>query len=163
MQFDMTKLDPFMYVGNKDIDDDHTKLLEIIGKLSDKEATKDKLATLKICDQLQQYVDYHFKREEILMEKIKYPDLQRHKELHREFENKVHHYTERMRNNWQPWYPGSLYILLQEWLLRHIIDEDLRCGVWARDRKLPPLRKRKPIDEVMKAIDQLTKNQRLCK
>lgn len=163
MQFEMTKLDSFMYVGNKDIDDDHTKLLEIIGKLSDREATKDKQYTLGVCAELARYVDYHFRREEVIMEKLKYPDLERHKKLHKEFEEKAHSYIDRMHKNWQTWYAGSLYVLLLEWLVRHIIDEDLRCSAWAREGKFPPLRKRRPINEVLKDIEPLTKKYKLIK
>jgi len=80
-----------------------------------------------VLDELIQYANYHFRDEEKVMETIGFPrvEFERHKRLHEAFTKELG----RLMNE-------PLWVVLdfiQNWLLGHILAEDMRIGRFLRD------------------------------
>jgi hemerythrin-like metal-binding protein len=78
-------------------------------------------------------VDYtfmHFDSEERLMERVAYPDLDAHKEVHLRFKERVKAIHQQFLEK-----PGALkaeevLALVQDWFAHHILGEDMRFKPW---------------------------------
>ena len=85
-------------------------------------------------DELIDYATYHFSTEEELMQKIRYPDLEKHKKDHGVFSGKV----VEIQKDYQAGRKGvSLEILtfLQGWLSVHILQTDREIGRFLASEK----------------------------
>ncbi|TDX53211.1 bacteriohemerythrin [Orenia marismortui] len=89
----------------------------------------DKIEVKESLDFLADYIDKHFREEEEIQRKYKYPDYKRHKGIHERFEEKI----EEFRKNYSQ---GSidesslmkLNELVTSWLIEHIKKEDQRLA-----------------------------------
>ncbi len=114
--------------GIKKIDEEHKILVEMLNKLessmySDK---KDKVLAL-VLRNLVDYVKFHFKSEEEVMEKIGFPELQRHRKLHKNLVHEVATILLDLKHG-RAWSVPELVGFLQHWLMDHILGEDLKIG-----------------------------------
>ena len=81
-------------VGIKKFDDQHKELLRI-GRdiVSAFEGTEEGIDQydhiIKLLNELKDYTVYHFESEEKAMEKADYPKLEKHKEVHQKFVDKL--------------------------------------------------------------------------
>ncbi len=120
-----------MSVGNDLIDGDHRYLICMINTVELAMVSKEPNNILMVVlDQLYYYTQMHFNREEELQEKINYSHYFNHKKSHKdlvvqlnEIKNKISelrvdsdHYNDKVSN---------LVIFLRNWLLDHVIKEDL--------------------------------------
>jgi two-component system cell cycle response regulator len=113
-------------IGVEVIDTEHKKILSIINTLSEEVTSKESNSVIsKTFDELEAYADYHFKHEEELMESCSAPDIEDHKEKHRMFFTTVLE----MKNNFiagqSELAAEEIGIFLMNWLVNHIIAEDL--------------------------------------
>jgi hemerythrin len=70
---------------------------------------------------INEYTRIHFKIEENFLEKCKYPELEAHKEFHRELINKLNKVgKESLRQH----DPAEFFAFLKEWWINHIRDKD---------------------------------------
>ncbi len=123
---DVGKWSDVMSVGVGAIDADHRRLFGLFNHLrsmenTDKDASK--IITKMLAD-LYEYTDYHFKREETLMEACGYPDLEDHRKKHRMLMEKVMDFADDL-----PSAPGASQVrniadFLDDWLVNHIMKED---------------------------------------
>ncbi|MFI3253983.1 MAG: hemerythrin family protein [Eubacteriales bacterium] len=119
-----------MEVGNYQIDGEHKQLLEKINEFYTAcSEGKAKEETLNILRFLKQYTVSHFAHEEKLQEASNYPDIKRHKELHRQFILSVEDIEHKLKTE------GVSVTLVVEinqkigfWLINHIKREDVRLG-----------------------------------
>jgi hemerythrin len=113
-------------IGNEVIDRQHRQFLETLNSYYEimfggKKGEVDK----ELIDKLKDYAATHFRFEENLMESIGYPEIKRHQNQHRSFESMVRDFdsthlkgkSETLRN---------AVMLLRDWFLNHILDEDKR-------------------------------------
>ncbi len=84
---------------------------------------------------LARFVDEHFGDEELAMAESGYPDLERHRELHRAFTRELAGLVERHRvQGATPSFLLALANLFESWLTLHISQVDQRLGEFLRGR-----------------------------
>ncbi|MEA3291462.1 MAG: bacteriohemerythrin [Pseudomonadota bacterium] len=121
-------------VGIELIDEDHQKLFNLINQLHTAVYYYTGEAFEKqALDDLVAYTQYHFQREEDLMEKHGYPEFEAHRKEHREmiaqveqflrdYEKRGHETLKEMAN------------YLKSWLISHISDTDQRYSGFLREK-----------------------------
>ena len=129
--------------GIDKVDEDHRYLIELTNDLIqaiDKDVTKEEL--LSIFDELESYTVYHFNREEAYLheENIHLPEtlkyIKHHKAQHRYFINRLPELKERLMKSDEKSVAYDTVEFLLEWLLDHIIKEDLRINQFLEQEKL---------------------------
>ncbi len=122
--------------GNAAIDMQHKQLIQALNNLLDacsKGAGRDQLnATAKF---LLDYTSKHFADEEKLQLQNKYPDYQRHKQLHEGFKRTVRELINEL-NAQGPTVAmvGKLNATLSSWLINHIKREDKKIAEHIRSQ-----------------------------
>ncbi len=115
-------------VGDSEIDKQHQKLFHIFHKLiKSTEAEGSSLQVEQTFDQLLDYVAYHFNYEEQLMEKVSYPDLDKHKKVHEKLSKTVKKYLKKYKKSsgaQKKSVVTELARFLFDWLQGHIMKED---------------------------------------
>jgi len=119
--------DQKMSVGVEILDDDHKKLLDMFnGLLQSGVAAKDRDGLSGLLNGLRDYTNVHFAREEELMERQGYPDLDAHKAAHRYFVDEVQKLYQDYDESNAMMLRIDLILLLKEWLIEHIQSVDMR-------------------------------------
>ncbi len=128
-----------MSVGVNVIDSDHQKLFVLLNRLGyslRENLTPDILG--KVLSELSDYTDYHFEREEILMQICDYPDIAKHKRIHRILRAQVAKYRNNFKEN-----PGAVNVVqlrsfLNDWLIDHIMimDKDYESWMAGKEKAL---------------------------
>lgn len=115
-------------VGVDEIDADHHEMVSIINKLDDLMScgkTRDGLPS--IMGRLVDYTHGHFQREEALMAQYRYPGIDLHRQAHEEFIAKFSDIqTALLQGNYAV--SITLFSLLQNWLIDHIMVADRNLG-----------------------------------
>ena len=115
-------------VGVQQIDLHHQYLFSMLNKTYDAFVNKDFTHSLNnLFDELIYYATYHFSTEEDLMQKIRYPYLEKHKKEHDVFSGKV----VEVQKDYQMGKKGislETLLFLQEWLSSHILGTDSEIG-----------------------------------
>lgn len=119
-------------VGVDALDNDHQALVSMLNRLSCRSADDADVDDI-ICE-LIDYTKYHFDREEAVMEAIDYPGFEKHCDFHRGIINEANQYTkswfvERNQKNL-----SSLRRFLKDWLISHIVKEDIKIATSAMDK-----------------------------
>ncbi|AJC86314.1 hemerythrin-like metal-binding domain protein [Campylobacter sp. RM16704] len=120
-------------VHNKTIDDQHKALFEIAKKayfMTENHASINEIRSVLI--ELFEYVKTHFKDEENYMEKIGYPDLARHKKIHREITNSLIVLVKNIKTVNE--FKEKLNIITEKWLLEHILKEDMKYHTYEKQK-----------------------------
>lgn len=115
-------------VGVKEIDNEHRNLVNMITKLQnslDEGAVTNE--TGEVLKELVNYTQTHFTSEESFMEKIKFPELDKHRKLHQELSGEVIEILKKLKKG-ETLTNFDLIDFLKEWLQNHIIDEDKKIG-----------------------------------
>ncbi len=122
-------------VYNQDIDSQHRKLLAIGKKLYEYylSGSTSRNSFIEIIEELKSYTVYHFEEEEELMKRNKYPDFEKHCEIHRNFVQKVeqvNYYTFDLESKVDLM---KLIQFLSNWVIQHIKNEDNKYVVYLKD------------------------------
>ena len=120
-------------IGNLGIDNDHKRLIEIYNELVEfiqEERSREQFAY--ILSKMTDYSLTHFRKEEEYMKQLSYPDLQKHRNYHRDYI-----YTVAMYNN-ELSTTGLLdkreiVVYLKKWWVNHIMKVDLKYERFKRD------------------------------
>lgn len=107
------------------LDDDHKKLIDLINRthaLVERGGDRDQLSA--ILKELINYTEYHFRREEDMMQAVDYPDFESHRNVHSLLVAKVREYEKQLHNNFDSFDPMILLEFLSRWLMKHILHED---------------------------------------
>lgn len=119
-------------LGVDEIDSQHKELISIINdvleqvKKSGSDAVVDSLLA-----QLREYAVHHFNAEESFMEKIDYPELMKHKQIHKQLKDRVKYFqSSRFRKEDVSW--DEVKELLSTWLIEHILREDYKVAQYAK-------------------------------
>ncbi|WP_094324528.1 bacteriohemerythrin [Campylobacter avium] len=120
-------------IGNDMIDAQHKKLFEIalrIEKATNENVYQDEIK--EMLTELFNYMKEHFAYEEKYMQEISYPNLDKHKVSHRRItEDMVKIVTTIKTTNDLK---EKLYVVMQKWLLEHILMEDMVIGDWHKEQ-----------------------------
>jgi len=107
------------------VDADHKVLINLLNQVNDCIADKEESTVLgSVLDALVEYTDYHFLREEKMMELSGYSGLETHKTTHRVLSGQVRAVYEDYQAD--PWNvdPVDVRDFLQSWLVDHIMGSD---------------------------------------
>ena len=120
-----------MGVGNELIDSDHRYLICLINTVELSLVSKDDNQTILMAiGQLAAYTQTHFSREEVLQERIGFPQRQAHRVRHRELIDKLNAFQTKIpdlpfESDHYHHTVTQLVGFLRKWLLDHVIKEDL--------------------------------------
>ena len=113
-------------VGVKVLDDQHKQIIRTINKLIEKpHAAVDSITVSDALDEIRKYASQHFQLEEQLLEENGYPGLEQHKAEHKTFRLKTVELCFAAMNH-EDEVPDTLLKYLREWLLHHILQEDMK-------------------------------------
>lgn len=115
--------------GIEEIDDEHKFLVKLINNIFIAVRDKNEQASGLTLDELITYTQVHFDHEEKLMAKANYPNLEEHKIIHKKLLEKVNEYKYLLENS-DAKILQELYIFLREWLMDHIMKEDMAFKVY---------------------------------
>lgn len=120
-------------LGVTAMDDEHKVLIEKInflaGTLEDSPNGTSREVKAAFKD-MASYTHDHFSREEKYMDSIDYPELRRHKELHKNLLNQVGEFGAAMDRGEMK--GSDLTNFLNDWLLRHILGVDMKYARFSR-------------------------------
>jgi hemerythrin-like metal-binding protein len=110
--------------GIDDVDGDHRKLIDLINQLHQAMILGQTRRELPaIVSELLDYTLRHFQREEALMVQHQYPDTEQHRLLHAHFTKMVTNFRAKLELG-DFAISTSLFVLLQNWLIEHIMQAD---------------------------------------
>lgn len=116
-----------MSTGVDAIDHDHKKLISLITKLAEAiNHNYDKISLETVFSELENYVVQHFSREEALMRKCQYSELESHIKLHKAFADSIPSLKKRLLTTTSKQVAKETYLLLFNWLIDHIVGEDMK-------------------------------------
>lgn len=115
-------------VGHDDLDQDHQNLVELINNLHEAwEAGEDLTILHGIFGELLMYTDYHFQREERMLEEADYPRLAEQKAEHAALRKSVEEFRARhLADSTSPVLTMEIEDFLKTWMMEHILEEDMR-------------------------------------
>lgn len=127
----------YLSIGVADIDHQHKLLFDKFNALlaaCQKESGTDEVNQL--FSFLSAYVVIHFSDEERLMQRLGFPDFQKHRDLHQEFSLQVAALKERLMNEGPTRsLVGTICLTINGWLIEHISVMDRTLGRFAKDKK----------------------------
>lgn len=121
-------------IGDLKTDNEHKNLFSIAKKALNVKVIKDdsaEMAELKsIIKSLYEYTATHFKNEEHYMYMINYPDLPRHKKIHKSMLETLNSFVKTLNTLSISEIEEQLYNFIESYFIRHIVDEDKRIEFW---------------------------------
>ena len=121
-----------MSVGVALLDSDHRALIHLINRLHEYLEREEGEAVLhEIFDKLVAYIDYHFAREEKVMEACEYPLLDGHREDHLRFTQEIQYVRDRYVKSADAEIGQELLDFLKNWLTHHILVQDMDYKTFA--------------------------------
>jgi hemerythrin-like metal-binding protein len=123
-----------MSVGVAVLDSDHKALINLINGLHQNLVLDEDPAMLdELFERLVHYVDYHFAREERVMETCEYPDTDTHRQEHRKLAQDLRYFRDRHIRGGETKIGQELLNFLKHWLNHHILNEDMLYKKYAED------------------------------
>lgn len=112
-------------IGEIQIDTHHKLFFDMVKDISESiDAGHVDIEIVEIVDFFQRYVDMHFRVEEEIMQKIGYPNLDEHCDIHRGFSESISELSEQLETNNTAATLSDVFTLTQDWFLNHILTED---------------------------------------
>ena len=125
-----------MRTGHPIIDSDHQQLVQIINLVEEAVAEHNIVRADQIIFALLAYVTGHFAREEGIQQQIGFPEREAHQQRHRimaDFSTQLENRIREARTEIQKLtYLSQLQDALGEWLLKHIMAEDMKMVPYLR-------------------------------
>ena len=121
-------------INDLQIDSEHQKLFEIadeamtISKLKNDPEVKTKL--MVVITKLSESVEAHFVNEQKHMEDIEYPDVEKHKFLHKNFLKMLKILISKSDDMELEEIKSSLFTFINDYFVRHIVLEDKKIHLW---------------------------------
>jgi len=110
-------------IGHSRVDTQHQQLFELGNQIV--EASNDEELT-HLLMLLYQHTREHFSAEENLMKQTNYPDYDRHVEQHNQMLDRLIEISKTVQK--KQWDPVDIKIFMTNWVLVHIIEEDMPLG-----------------------------------
>ncbi len=133
---------PEMAVGDEVIDSQHKKLLHQLNELKEELARGVDMSPIRgTIDFFEKYVMEHLSYEENYMQKHKYPNLNEHKKLHKNFIDYFKKFKEEFDASYRSEEFSSRTIkdllskaekFLEEWWVNHILTKDHQYATYVR-------------------------------
>lgn len=120
-----------MSVGVPVLDADHKTLVGLINDLHRSVGDEEEYATLgSVLKALADYADYHFAREERVMEACRYPALNAHIVMHHKLARQVRDLKTRYDQDQTAVRAKDCLEFLHKWLIEHICSTDMDYRAW---------------------------------
>ena len=121
-------------VGIEEIDSQHKRFLSIIQQLHETKQEDSSISNLrKLIEELEKYLIFHTKSEEMLMLLYEYPQQDIQKKEHREVIEKVQDKIEKMPDNINDL--NDLLIYLMQWFVKHTTYLDKELGTFINEKR----------------------------
>lgn len=122
-------------VYNSEIDQQHKILLNLGEKVEHFSQSRSKTRSefVQIIKALKEYTVYHFDMEEKLLEKAHYPELDRHKSIHRGFVSEIGNMNLDKFDFESAEELNKLIVFLSRWVIKHIKNEDFKYTSYLSD------------------------------
>lgn len=122
-------------VGHQRIDFEHRIFLDLINNYRDKlEQGAGKESLLRILREIIKYAEFHFLSEENIMAEWRYPELERHAELHRHLLSEVSEKISGLdKLSMDGIEPIMFYSFLVDWFIHHTIEVDKKLADYLRN------------------------------
>lgn len=124
-------------VGQPSIDEDHKHLIEYLNQLDEALNARvyQPVRVAKTLMALLEYTHEHFRREERIMEKVKYPKAEAHKKQHADAVRAITALSDEFAKDPSRAAGERIYTFTADWLVNHIILQDTQLtpyvrGVW---------------------------------
>ncbi len=116
------------------IDEQHKKIIEVLGNLFEEMGKKKSREVLKaILDQMIWYAGEHFATEEIFMKQYGFPGYEEHKKEHEAFKGKVTIFQKDFAAGKES-LSANMVRFLTEWLDHHIVEIDKQYGPFLNEK-----------------------------
>ncbi len=112
-------------VGNDAIDSDHKHLIEIVNQVERGLAKHNKSELDQALDQLSLYAKTHFGHEEEIARAVHYGQTHLLHEAHEKLLTKLEKFKLEAGSEWEKEAADRFCTLLHDWLIDHVIKEDL--------------------------------------
>lgn len=124
--------DPAMETGDAQVDEEHRAMYDLVNEMHRRVETGDDAEFVaEALARVLEYARIHFDHEEALMARIGYPDLEAHRELHREFAAEAERLA--MEELAGVNFSAHGWVgFMADWLEKHIETEDRRIGEYVR-------------------------------
>jgi hemerythrin len=120
-----------MSVGVESLDEDHRKMIAIINELQEGiQAGHKKVVLEQVLDELVEYTQGHFSREEALFAHTDYSGAAMHKSDHMAMIQRVQNLRTRLPDRPVVMLDLELMSFLQSWLVNHIQTTDKKYSAW---------------------------------
>lgn len=127
-----------MSVHNDVIDTDHRHLICLINSVELALHNNSSAQLENILAQLGDYTDYHFRREQQIQQAIGYPALEEHLNAHTGLLKRFNELRRSVSNLLSPNLDATLrdevVVLLRDWLMGHILKEDMAMRPFLSER-----------------------------
>lgn len=117
---------PAMSVGVEELDADHQRLVSLLNRLGESAGHEDPAVIEEVLDDLLTYTTEHFAREEDYMRSVNFPGLAQHMIIHDTLTHKVEQLRIKFFLGDVDHIGKETLTFLQEWLKRHILQEDMQ-------------------------------------
>ncbi|HSO43729.1 MAG TPA: bacteriohemerythrin [Rhodospirillales bacterium] len=118
---------PAMKLGIPGIDADHKRLVGLLNTLHYAMIAGDDRSGLgNVLKELVDYTRTHFAREEALMERSGYPELEAHQAIHRRIAAAMEEHRATFLDEPDAFDMEEFYDFVSGWLLHHVLGEDMK-------------------------------------
>ena len=122
-----------MSVGVEAVDNDHKHLIDLLNQMHFLVlAGDDRSSVGEVLDELVHYVDYHFEREEKLMQFSDYPGLEAHRTCHQDLARRLLEYKKTFEDRPESFDAAAFYDFLSDWLVVHVLEKDMKYKPYVR-------------------------------
>ena len=112
-------------VGVYILDADHQFLIRLIRKFNDAiDGKQPRDRIIRTLEEVYEYTDFHFLREEVLMRACGYTDIDAHHAVHVKLRNQMKDYLAKFEADASPELAMELRGFLNDWLTKHIMGQD---------------------------------------
>ena len=123
---------------NNLIDTQHRILVLLCRKLDIAIKTKAHEQTIHwVVQELKKFTEFHFISEENLMHEIGYPNVDDHSLIHSDLLMQLEMMLAKISHHKE--FPEDLLYFLNQWLIQHLVNEDLKIANFARSSEKRPI------------------------
>lgn len=123
-----------MSVGVDAVDKDHKHLIGLLNELHFLVlAGADRPSVGEVLEKLVHYTEYHFDREEKLMEAGGYPGLEEHRTCHQDLLRRLLEHKKTFADHPESFDPKAFYDFVSDWIVVHVLDKDMKYKPYVRE------------------------------